>query len=195
MHSAGVESQALRKVRLAVLPEQPSARLPVAAARLSEVQQVRALPRVPVLPWVLPEVEGLRPSVVPEEVLPSAVQVAAVVRPWVLRAVVEVQHAAQPAAEVVQPSVRQVAVQRAAAQVVLPVAAEEEEQLVAAVQAQPWEARAELPSAGPSVEPSGLPVPRLARRRLTMSRRKPGLAKVERRRSQSSSAEGFECSS
>lgn len=64
----------------------------------------------------------------------------------------------------------------------------------AVAQVRPSEARAELPSAEPSVR-SGPQVLRPVRRRWTMSRRAPVPAKVEWRRSQSSSAGGVECSS
>lgn len=157
----------------------------MAAVELSEAQQVQALP------WA-------RQAAVEEQ--PSAVRVVAAVRPSEVQAELEVPRAAEPAAqplvaaEVVRPSVQQVveAVQPLAEQAAQRVVAEEA--ALSVVQVLPWEARVELPSVEPSAR-SGLPVPRPARRRWTMSRRTPGPATVERRRSQSSSAEGFECSS
>lgn len=170
--------------------EQPSV-LPQVAAELSEAQ------RVPVPPWERQAAVAAQPWAEPVAVQPSVAQAVAAARLLEVQAALAVQHAGPLEVAEVRLAVQAVVVRPLAALAVQPVAAEEA--VLSAAQVRPSEARAELPSAEPSVR-SGLPVPRLAQRRLTMSRltmcrRKPGPAKVERRRSQSSSAEGFECSS
>lgn len=159
----------------------------VASARPSELPQVAAeeaqlsVPRVAAeaQPWVQPEeaaVEAL-PSVVRvvEAVQPSAAQAAAEVRRVVVPAAEVELLAAERAAEVERPSVVQVAEQLSAVQ---PVA-----------RVQPSEARAVRPLAELSAEPSRPREPAPARRRMTMLRREPVLAKAEWQRSPSSSAE------
>lgn len=111
---------------------------------------------------------------------PSVVRVAEAVLPLEAQVAEAGQRAAE-AVEVVLPSEVRVAAAQLSGE-------------LAVAQARPSEARAEQPSAEPSVR-SGPQVLRPVRRRSTTSRRAPALAKVEWRRSQSSSAEGVECSS
>jgi hypothetical protein len=181
-----------------MVPVALSALLRVAeVAVLAEAQQVLALPWVQAVQLVA-LAQPSEARVAAAEVQLLAAQEVAAARPWAVPAEVEVQRAAEPAAEEVQ------RVGQAAAAVARPSVVRAVQPV--AVAEQPSEARvaAVLPSAGPSVR-SALPVARLAQRRLTMSRlrksclktsrRKPGLATVELQRSQSSSEEGFECSS
>lgn len=154
---------------------------------------------------VLPLVELSEPLRAEAEVVPS-VRLRAEAEPWVPRR--EAVEEAQPgeAAAVQLSAERAAAEERRAAQqaavvalrVEVPVVeAERLEAVPGEEQAQPLEARVERPSAVPSVR-SGPQRMRaaLARRRMTTAfRHKPALAQTERLRSQSSSAEGVECSS
>ncbi len=154
---------------------------------------------------VLPLVELSEPLRAEAEVVPS-VRLRAEAEPWVPRR--EAVEEAQPgeAAAVQLSAERAAAEERRAAQqaavvalrVEVPVVeAERLEAVPGEEQAQPSEARVERPSAVPSVR-SGPQRMRaaLARRRMTTAfRHKPALAQTERLRSQSSSAEGVECSS
>lgn len=168
-----------------------------------DVQPVAA--EVPSRAQVLPLVELSEPLRAEAEVVPS-VRLRAEAEPWVPRR--EAVEEAQPgeAAAVQLSAERAAAEERRAAQqaavvalrVEVPVVeAERLEAVPGEEQAQPLEARVERPSAVPSVR-SGPQRMRaaLARRRMTTAfRHKPALAQTERLRSQSSSAEGVECSS
>lgn len=160
---------------------------------------------VPSRAQVLPLAELSEPLRAEAEVVPS-VRLRAEAEPWVPRR--EAVEEAQPgeAAAVQLSAERAAAEERRAAQqaavvalrVEVPVVeAERLEAVPGEEQEQPSEARVERPSAVPSVR-SGPQRMRaaLARRRMTTAfRHKPALAQTERLRSQSSSAEGVECSS
>lgn len=168
-----------------------------------DVQPVAA--EVPSRAQVLPLAELSEPLRAEAEVVPS-VRLRAEAEPWVPRqeAVEEaqpgeaaaVQLSAERAAAEERRAARQAAV--VALRVEVPVVeAERRAAVPGEEQAQPSEARVERPSAVPSVR-SGPQRMRaaLARRRMTTAfRHKPALAQTERLRSQSSSAEGVECSS
>lgn len=166
----------------------------VASAQPSELPQVEA---AEVQPWVPQEAVEAQPSERPAEAAvvlpsvlqaveaaqPSAVRVAEAVQPWEVPAAAEVPRAEELVAAEVQPLEVRVAAARPWA-------------VQAVAQVRPSEARAELPSAEPSVRSDRRARVRLARRRMTTAfRRAPVLAQTERRRSQSSSAGGVECSS
>ena len=158
-------------------------RLPVAWAQalLSERPQAE----VAVLPWAQrPEAAEVLPSVQPaaEAEQPSVAQEVEAVRPSAQQAAVEVLPSAVLAVAEALRAVEAAAVRPAVA---LAEVALLSEQPVA--QALPSEARAVRLSAVPSAR-SDLPE-RLARRRMTTSRREPEAAKPEWRRWQSSSAE------
>ena len=142
----------------------------VVAVPWARLQAVEAEPSVQRLAVV--EAQPLGP---PEAaaVQPSEVRVAVEVLRAERQAAAEVRHAAVLAEEAVQPSVEQ-----------------------AAAQAQLSEARAVRLSAAPSVRSDRQARAQLARRRMTAAfRREPVLARTGRLQSQSSSAEGVECSS
>lgn len=205
--SAGAAAKALLRARVALrrLTERVPRR--VLEVVVPDVQPVAA--EVPSRAQVLPLAELSEPLRAEAEVVPS-VRLRAEAEPWVPRreAVEEAQPGAQPgeAAAVQLSAERAAAEERRAAQQAAVVALRVEVPVVeaerrAAVpgeeQAQPSEARVERPSAVPSVR-SGPQRMRaaLARRRMTTAfRHKPALAQTERLRSQSSSAEGVECSS
>jgi len=142
------------------------------------------------VPWAQPQAEAAL-----SELQPVVAEV-----PWVLLPEEEAQLLAQPVAVAVPHAevqaaaeAQHVAVLAAAQHAAVPVVVEEG-RLLAARQVQPSEARAEQLSAEPSARSDRRA--RLARRRMTTAfRREPALARTERLQSQSSSAEGVECSS
>lgn len=156
-----------------VAAEGPSRAQVLPLVELSEPLRAEAEPWVPRRAAVEEAQPGAQPGEAAEEQLSAE------------RAAAEERHAARQAAV-------------AALRVEVPVVeAERRAAVPGEEQAQPSEARVERPSAVPSVR-SGPQRMRaaLARRRMTTAfRHKPALAQTERLRSQSSSAEGVECSS
>ena len=190
-----------RSENAAVLQAQSKGHRPaVSRSMVREVWEVWH-PALALRPEAEPSVQAVAQS---EQALPSEQQQVAA-QPSEVREVEAEQPLARLVAEAVQPSAQQAAVAeqdaQPAAEVALDVLQVEEAvqaaRRVAATQALPWEARAELLSAEPSVRSDPL-VLRLARRRTTMLpvmtlRHAPEAVKVERPRSQSSSAESVGC--